>query len=203
MKFVITPEQRTPRRTVWTLGAALWITVMVIMASFQTWRGAYEDGVLFYTLAAVLFIDRVTGEKLNAFVTKFRVPRGASITSAGVLFILLVVAPRHGALTFAIMMLIGIAMLLAAWPSPESPSTPSRPALRRSAWVWGLLVIAMCVWEALAFVMSVTLPGGSEEHPTVSVLLDPALNTPFGKIFFVGLWVAFGLGLLLLWRKKS
>jgi hypothetical protein len=60
----------------------------------------------------------------------------------------------------------------------------------------------LCLWEALAFVLSVTMPGGSDAHPTISVLLDPALETLVGRIVFVGLWLAAGAALLLIWRRK-
>jgi hypothetical protein len=65
-----------------------------------------------------------------------------------------------------------------------------------------MAAVVLCVWEATAFVLSVTVPGGDQMFPTISVLLDPFVENLWGRIVFVGLWLAAGLGLLQLWRKS-
>jgi len=195
--------QVSPPKKRWTVGAALWLSAMVIMATFQTWRGAYEDGALFYALALGLFIDRSLGETTKPNFRPTRIRFEIIVSVAAITFLILVLAPRHGSLVFIVMVIIGCAMLFAAWFSQRQTASISSQALRRSAWTWGLLVIALCIWEALAFILSVTTTGASEAHPTVSVLLDPALNTLAGRIVFVGLWLGAGVGMFMLWRKSS
>jgi hypothetical protein len=60
----------------------------------------------------------------------------------------------------------------------------------------------LCVWEATAFILSVTTPNGIENFPTISVLLDPFVENLWGRVVFVGLWLAAGYGLLRFWRKS-
>jgi hypothetical protein len=51
-------------------------------------------------------------------------------------------------------------------------------------------------------VLSVTVPGGVEAYPTVSVLLDPVLQNILGQGLFVALWLLAGVGLITIWRRS-
>ena len=185
----------------WTVSAILWICVLTIMATFQTWRGAYIDGVLFYAIVATLVIDRLTGGRVRLLKQPVIVPKVVTLGITGTLALVLIVAPRHGWIDLVTMVAIGVTVLILAWePAPARRELPER-ALKRSALIWSILAVGLCVWEALAFVLSVTMPVGTD-YPTVSVLLDPALENLWGRIFFVVLWLAGGLGLLRFWRRK-
>lgn len=172
------------------------------MASFQAWRGAWIDAVVFYALVSVLVIDRLTHGTIRLIKQPLIVSRAVMVVIGGVLAVALVVAPRHGVIDLIIMIMIAVAVLLVAWqPQPESIRLPEK-AYTRSALSWSILAVALCVWEALAFIFSVTMPGGSDSYPTISVLLDPIVANFWGRAFFVSLWIAGGLALLGVWRKK-
>lgn len=192
-------RQTAPSRR-WTLGGVLWILVMLIMASFQTWRGASVDGVLVYSVALLLVVDWLTGERLRIAWLR-AIPRWVVWSTAAVAAVILTLAPRHGVLVFVVMALLGVTMLVLSWGPPSHRANLAQPAVRKSAWIWAILGIALCVWEALAFVLSVTLPGGINAYPTVSVLLDPVLQTLIGRGTFVALWGAAGVGLVMIWRR--
>lgn len=194
--------QATKSVSNWTLGAVLWLVVLFIMASFQTWRGAYEDGVLFYGIVILLAIDRASDQRIGARLQRLRISKAVIWGVTALCGVVLVLAPRHGLVTFTTMTVIGLMMLLLAWPPLAESSSRSSPAIRRSAWWWAAIGVLLCLWEAIAFVLSVTTPGGSDAHPTISVLLDPALETLVGRIVFVGFWLAAGAGLLFIWRRK-
>jgi uncharacterized protein with PQ loop repeat len=185
----------------WSRSAVLWIGVLAIMASFQTWRGAYVDGVLFYAIVAMLVIDRLTRGRIRILKQPILAPKVVTLAITGTLALVLVVAPRHGWVDLVTMVAIGVTVLLLAWePAPQRVQRTKR-ALTRSAVSWSILGVALCVWEALAFIMSVTMPNG-EDYPTVSVLLDPVVSNLWGRIFFVSLWLAGGLALLRFWKKR-
>lgn len=176
--------------------------MLTIMASFQTWRGAYVDGILFYALVAMLLIDRITGGRIRILTKPIVAPKIVTLGITGTLALILVVAPRHGWVDLVTMVAIGVVVLILAWePAPEKAQLPEK-ALKRSALAWSILGVGLCVWEALAFIFSVTMPHGDENYPTVSVLLDPFVENIWGRIFFVGLWLAGGLGLLRFWSKR-
>jgi hypothetical protein len=172
------------------------------MAGFQTWRGAYVDGVLFFALAAMLIIDRLTGGRIVILKKPVVAPKVVTLGITGVLGLVLVLAPRHSWIDLVAFIAIGVTVLIVAWePTPERQKRP-HAAMLRSMWFWSMAAVVLCVWEATAFVLSVTVPGGDQMFPTISVLLDPFVENIWGRIVFVGLWLAAGLGLLQLWRKS-
>lgn len=186
----------------WSVSAILWICVLTIMASFQTWRGAYIDGVLFYALVAMLVIDRLTGGRIRILKQPVTAPKVVTLGITGTLALVLIVAPRHSWIDLVTMVAIGVTVLILAWePAPDRRELPEK-ALKKSALAWATLAVGLCVWEATAFILSVTMPLGTD-YPTVSVLLDPILENIVGRIFFVLLWLAGGLGLLRFWHRKA
>jgi hypothetical protein len=188
----------TPR---WSLSAVLWICVLGIMAGFQTWRGAYVDGVLFFSLVGMLIVDRLTGGRLVILKKPVLAPKAVTLAITGTLGVVLVLAPRHSWVDLAVFVAIGVTVLLVAWePAPERIQRPHKAYLR-SMWMWSMLAVAICLWEATAFILSVTMPGGNEDFPTISVLLDPFVENTAGRLLFVGLWLAAGYGLLRFWRR--
>ncbi len=186
----------------WTPGAIVWIVVLSIMAGFQTWRGAYTDGILFFGLSAMLIIDRLTRGRILVLKKHISAPRWLTLSIAVVVAVVLIIAPRHSTYDFVAFIVIGITVLLLAWePAPDKEKLPHR-ALVRSALTWSMLAVAICLWEAIAFIFSVTMPDGVENFPTISVLLDPFVESLGGRIIFVTLWLAAGLALLRFWSKK-
>lgn len=194
-------EMRPAAPVRWTLGATVWIICLSGMALFQAWRGAEGDALIFGLLVAVLAIDRARGERLRGVGKRWRDAAWLSTLLLVVAGVILVFVPRHGLVALLVMCLLGGVILLASWPSTFSGGTQLTPMMRRSAWTWGALAGAFVIWEGLAFAFSVTTAGGSAEHPTISVLLDPWLATLSGKALFIGLWILAGVGLLAVWRK--
>lgn len=186
----------------WTAGSIAWIVVMAIMASFQAWRGTYVDAALFFGLAAMLLIDRLTQGRIFIFKKHLVAPKWVTIAVTSSFALILIIAPRHSVYDLVAFIFIGITVLLLAWePAPDREKLPHR-ALVRSAVMWSILAVALCLWEMLAFILSVTTPNGGENFPTISVLLDPFVESLGGRIVFVSLWLAAGLGLLRVWSKK-
>ncbi|MEU7764780.1 hypothetical protein AB0B25_06620 [Nocardia sp. NPDC049190] len=84
-----------------------------------------------------------------------------------------------------------LAILVSAWrATPQHTRRTAR--LRRAVAVWSTLLIAATAWEAYAFVRQPDWIRPSVDHPTLSTLLDPALE--HGPLRFVG-WLAWlGIG---------
>lgn len=175
--------------------------MLFIMASFQTWRGAYVDGVLFYALVAMLVIDRITGGRLVLMKKPVVAPKVITLGITGVLGVILVLAPRHSWIDLVAFIAIGVTVLIVAWEPYEQRNQRPERSLHRSMWFWSVAAFFLCLWEATAFVLSVSIPNGIENFPTISVLLDPFVENVWGRILFVGLWLAAGYGLLRFWRK--
>jgi hypothetical protein len=186
----------------WSLSAILWIAILALMSAFQLWRGAYVDGILFSALAAMMIIDRLTNGRLVIMKKPVVAPKVVTLGITGVLGVVLILAPRHSWVDLVAFIAIGVTVLIVAWePSPERVKRP-HSALLRSMWFWSMAAFALSLWEAAAFVLSVTLPGGNDNFPTISVLLDPFVEGIGGRFVFVALWLAAGYGLLRFWRKS-
>jgi hypothetical protein len=187
----------------WTVSAVLWICVLATMAGFQTWRGAFVDGALFFLIAGMLVLDRLTGGRIRLITTPMELPRWVVAAITGALGVILVVAPRHGWVDLVTMVLIGVTMLVLAWTPRAKSDFRGARAIKRSALVWSLWGVALCAWEAGAFILSVTTPNGGANFPTISILLDPVVESIPGRILFVGLWLAGGLSLIGFFRKRG
>lgn len=180
----------------WTTSAVLWIAVLTTMAGFQTWRGAIVDGVVFFALAAVLVLDRLTRGRIQLLRRPPTAPRWMLLAVIGALGVALIVAPRHGPVSFAVVSTIGVVVLVLAWaPTVARPTRPA-PAIHRSMLTWSIIGVGLCLWEAIAFILSVTAPQGSFGFPTVSVLLDPAVEFWASRVVLVAAWLLGGLALL-------
>ncbi|KFF60514.1 hypothetical protein JF66_03945 [Cryobacterium sp. MLB-32] len=178
---------------------------LAIMAGFQWWRGARVDGLLFTLAVALVLVDLVKGSPVEPFIRRRILPRGVIVACAAIVGVILTVTPRNGWLDLVGVLIAGAGVMFLAW-SPQ-PTRDVRPdaAVHRSSTIWALLAISLCVWEALALVISATSPLAAtyalQAFPTVSVLLDPLLRSGVGQVFFVGCWLLTGLGLLRLWSR--
>jgi len=185
----------------WTVSVTLWTIVLAIMSAFQLWRGAYVDGVLFSILTILLVVDTITGRRIKLLRSPVVAPRWVITLVIGALALVLMIAPRHGMVDLITMVVVGVAVFILGW-APARPRTPlPAKAYRRSAITWAVLGVALCVWEALMFILATVMPHREFEFPTVSVLLDPFLEWWPGKVIFIGLWLVAGLALLRVWSK--
>lgn len=187
-------------RTRWSTATVLWIGVLAIMSTFQLWRGALVDGILFAAIVVMLIVDRATGGRLVVIRRAADAPRFVVIGVAAVIGTVLIIAPRHSTIDAVAMGVAGALAVVLAWnPAGTRPERPAS-AYQRSAVIWSLLAVALCLWEAGAYVASVTV--SERDFPTISVLLDPFVDLPVGRIVFTVLWILGGLALVNAWRKR-
>lgn len=171
------------------------------MAGFQLWRGAWVDGIVFGLLVIVLIVDNQTNGRIRLLKRPLTAPRWVILTITAALGVFLVVAPRHGWADLLGMVAVGITVLLLAWvPDPPGPKRPAR-AMRSSVLLWSGLSVGLCLWEAIAYILSTRSVAAVQEYPTVSILLDPFVESPIGRIIVVTLWLLGGLGLMRVWNR--
>lgn len=172
-----------------------------VTASYAFWRGAWVDGILFALLVAMFVVDELTGGRIHLLKRPVTAPKWLILSVTGALEAFLVVTPRPSWFGLLGMIVVGVAVLLFAWvPDPPRPGRPAS-ATRASAVAWSILATMLCLWEALAFILSRRSLAAEQEFPTVSFLLDPFVSWPVGHIIFVCLWLLVGLGLLRVWSR--
>ncbi len=80
----------------------------------------------------------------------------------------------------------GAGLLLFRARRPVRPlPTDGRP--RRAELLWAGMGAAACLWEVVAL-----LWGNDEQHPTLSLLLDPVLDTYPGRVLAYAAWLGAG-----------
>jgi len=97
-----------------------------------------------------------------------------------------------------IMVLIPAAALLIIAARRPSAAADRDPALRRGLVLWSVLIGAVLLWEAYAFVRQPDWSLPSHDYPTLSTLLDPVLE--HGPLRIVGWLVWLGVGARLVAR---
>ena len=72
--------------------------------------------------------------------------------------------------------------------SPRTARKPAPPPMaRRAVGAWWALLLSFSALEVVEDKLRSTY-----QHPTLSVLLDPALNAPLGRFGATLAWLAFG-----------
>jgi len=170
-----------------------WIGVLAAIGIVQIVRGQWFD-VAVYALVVIVVAADATGllpDRTRARSLSLRAVMITAVAWGAVVMI----APRHGPIMMAVLVVIGISAVVLAWPGRRSPdSSPWPRGLRRLARAWALLVIAGCVWELGEFIAALLAPRAPSE--ALSDLGNPMLSTFAGKAAFVIVWVALGAWLL-------
>jgi hypothetical protein len=175
-----------------------WTVILVATGLFQVFRGAPVDGAFFLVVAAVLVADEFDLVTLPGVAVPRRWVLGGA---AGVLGILLVLAPRHGLVEGFVVSAIGLSVLLFAWPD-HGGTTAARMPLRRAGILWSVIAVVVCIIELVSFLLGVPSEAAQFEHPSISLLLDPALDTIEGRVLFTALWLVGGIALLRRGRRR-
>lgn len=195
------PSTQSPptSRTV-TIGTVAWLVVLGAVALVQLSRHAWADAVvlLLALVGLVVALTRTRPHRILAVAHAGPAVIGAAVL-AGVLLLL---APRHGAVAGFVVAAAGAGALVYAWPDRSDDDSAvggrqvwDRPT-SRTAFAWSAAWVAGCLWELAMFLLGGTETDGRDVYPAASDLLDPLLAHPLLKALFVVVWLATGVGLL-------
>lgn len=188
----------------WPTSVVLWVVTLTIMAAFQFWRGAPIDGAIFAALTAGLVIERAVRMRRPAAPDPVATPApspsiprlplvvGAALAAG----LALVLAPRTGPVSIALVVALGLAAVALVWHRGPGARESSPESRRRSRIAWGSIGIALCLWEAAAYILSVTVPRGWIGFPTVSLLLEPAVDFDPSRALLAAAWLTVGVWLV-------
>jgi hypothetical protein len=109
--------------------------------------------------------------------------------------------PRHTYFHGAVMIAILPVALYLVWYRDRGPKEKADPLMTKTKVVWIILCIAICIWEFAANIQG-QLENNLYSHPTISILMDPFMDSLFGQTIFVTIWLLLGVGLLRIWGKK-
>ncbi|MFI6364270.1 hypothetical protein ACIBG0_16135 [Nocardia sp. NPDC050630] len=98
--------------------------------------------------------------------------------------------PFSSSATMAVLVAVVVVLVLALRARPER--IPRTARLRRGVAVWSMLLVVASAWEMYAFVRQPDWTRPNQLHPTLSTLLDPALEQL--PLRFAGWLVWLGVG---------
>ena len=176
-----------------------WVLVFVGMALFHLWRGSVADIVIFGT-GAVLILTQVFGMYSLGFATQPTFSTPAIAITVIISAVALYLAPRHGLVNFLVLLaFVPIGYALIMYRDRANPA-PTKQDLRGRS-IWAVWAFAFALIELVAYLGS-KLVGDLSVYPTISVLLDPVLDTSLGRATFVVLWLMAGVYLFGVRRKR-
>lgn len=182
------------------LRALPWIGIVAIISIVQVIRGETLDAIVFGVTAVVLAVDAVAGPRARAR----RPPTWTLIAGAVATGGVLAFAPRHGVVAGVVVIAIGIAAIVIAWPDPVRDDQPAQPVrVTRTAIAWAVVAIATCLLELVSFLLGRETEATKLAHPALSDLLDPLVDLPGGTAVFAALWLALGVLLVSRGRRKG
>jgi len=176
------------------------VVIFVGTAVFHIWRGSWQD-VAIFGISALLILTQVFGLTRFGFSRQPKAPLWLLMLVVAVAAVTLYFAPRHGVVSFTVLMaLIPIGIALLFYKDQKIQAQPST-AMFRSRIIWGSWATGFALTELVAYVGS-KLSGDLEKFPTISVILDPVLDTPIGRAVFVVLWLIGGAYLFGVRRQR-
>ncbi len=177
-----------------------WIWMFVITASFQIFRGSVGDAIIFWGFVALAVLSQLNVPE-RVFVVEPKLNRNRILLWVTLATAALVAIPRHTGFYGLVMIAVLICALIFNWQPDSSAKPRSDARIRRARFGWAIIGVGLCIWELAANILG-QLQGTLTEYPTISVLIDPLLDQPFGQALFAVAWILSGMGFLRLWSHK-
>lgn len=177
-----------------------WLPVLLTTWLFQVMRGAYGDAIIFGIGCLILILD---WKKLIPWHMPERLKLN-KWTVSGVLFLAALVlffSERGGWQDIVLLLAIAPVALYLTYYRDHGPKPSATKVMARTRGLWVTIAIAMAVCELLAYIWANVFKD-DKNYPTVSVLVNPILESPWGRSIFLVLWMLIGVGMLQVWRKK-
>ena len=164
------------------------------MTLFHVIRESYVDALIFALGSVILVVDWKQ-------VLPWRMPKRRKVKnwvlvlavslSCAVLFF----SERGGWQDVLLLLAIGPAALFLVYYRDHGPKPSGNGTMVRTKWIWMSLAIFMAVSELFAYIWAVVFKDDNS-YPTISIIVNPILDSPFGRSIFLMLWMLIGLGLL-------
>jgi hypothetical protein len=177
-----------------------WFWVFAMTASLQVFRGSLFDTTVF-TLCTVAIWISASGVLGSRFGKRLKVARPWLLWGVVVFTVALSVFPRHSYVHGILVLALLPFVLRLVWYTDRGPKEKPDVRLARARMLWAILAVLITAWEFMANILG-QLVNDLHIYPTISVLIDPMLDTIYGQAMFVVLWLLIGIGMLRLWERR-
>ena len=178
-----------------------WLPVLIFVTAFHINRGSIGDAIIFGIGCLVLIADwkkwipwhMPERPKVSGWVI------GLAIAIS---FSVLLFTERTGwQARLLLLTLVPIALVMVYYRD-HGPKPGATKEMARTKWVWMTLALVMAVSELFAYIFA-TVYKDDSAYPTISILVNPTLESPWGRSIFLTLWMLIGAGLLQVRKKRG
>lgn len=177
-----------------------WLPVFAFVTIFHVMRGSTGDAIIFGIGTALLIAD---WKKL----LKWHMPERPKFGKVSVALTILVsssvlfFSERGGWQDVVLLLALAPIALTLVYYRDHGPKPSSTRLMARTKWIWLTLALVMAVSELFAYIWASVFKD-DQSYPTISIIVNPVLESPYGRGVFLILWMLIGVGILQLWRKK-
>lgn len=173
---------------------------MVYVAIFHFMRESWVDAAIF-TIGALLVI----ADWKKWF--RWEMPERPKLSKTPVLLAILLASSilffseRGGWQDTVLLLALAPIALFMVYYRDHGPKPSSTKLMNRTRWLWLTLATILCVSELFAYIWANAFKD-DESYPTISIIVNPVLESPYGRGIFLVVWMLIGVGLIQPWRKK-
>ena len=177
-----------------------WLPVFAFVTAFHLNRGSFVDALIFGLGSLILIADwkklipwampekpKISGWVLGSII----------LISCSVLFF----SERNGWQDKVLLLALAPIAIFMVYYRDHGPKPGATRAMARTKWLWMVLALFMAVSELFAYIFA-TVFKDDRTYPTISILVNPVLESPYGRAVFLTLWMLIGFGLLQVRRKR-
>lgn len=174
--------------------------VFAFVTMFHIMRGSVGDAIIFGTGTALLIAD---WKKL----IPLHMPERPQISIKTILFVMaissavLFFSERSGWQDKVLLLALAPVAVVMVYYRDHGPKPSSTPLMARTKWIWITLALIMAVSELFAYIFAEVYQDDLT-YPTISILVNPVLDSPYGRAIFLIVWMAIGVGLLQIRRGR-
>lgn len=173
---------------------------MVYVAIFHFMRESWVDAAIF-TIGSLLVI----ADWKKWF--RWEMPERPKLSKTPVLLAILLASSilffseRGGWQDTVLLLALAPIALFMVYYRDHGPKPSSTKLMNRTRWLWLTLATILCVSELFAYIWANAFKD-DESYPTISIIVNPMLESPYGRGIFLVVWMLIGVGLIQPWRKK-
>ena len=177
-----------------------WLPPMVYVAIFHFMRESWVDAAIF-TIGSLLVI--ADWKKLF----RWEMPERPKLSKTPVLLAILLASSilffseRGGWQDTVLLLALAPIALFMVYYRDHGPKPSSTKLMNRTRWLWLTLATILCVSELFAYIWANAFKDDAS-YPTISIIVNPVLESPYGRGIFLLVWMLIGVGLIQPWRKK-
>lgn len=177
-----------------------WLPPMVYVAIFHFMRESWVDAAIF-TIGSLLVI----ADWKKWF--RWEMPERPKLSKMPVLLAILLASSilffseRGGWQDTLLLLALAPIALFMVYYRDHGPKPSSTKLMNRTRWLWLTLATILCVSELFAYIWANAFKD-DESYPTISIIVNPVLESPYGRGIFLVVWMLIGVGLIQPWRKK-